>query len=117
MAFVAQQLKGRRKAKEKLPTWHANTDVVFPASISLEQCTSELVAAYKADLFSGERAADLTGGFGVDSAFLAKRFRSLDYVERNPELAAIVAWNARIFGLSDQLAVHSGDFVKRASML
>ena len=101
MAWVAQQVKGRKKAKEKIPTWYSTEDVIYPPSISMEQCSSELTATYKAELCSGNVLLDLTGGFGVDTAFMSKNFAAVNYVERNAELASVVSYNFRKLAVSN----------------
>lgn len=90
---LAQQIRARQKAKSKLPTWASNLDLVFPPNLSVEQSSSELTAAYKAQLLQGQTLVDLTGGFGVDSFFFAQQFTHVFYVEQQPELAEIVAYN------------------------
>lgn len=110
-AWVAQQIKGRQKVKEKLPLWYANESIVFPPSISLEQCTSEVVARYKHALYSGTNAVDLTGGFGVDSYFLSKSFDRVTYIERNGELAEIAAANFATLGVQRKVATVSADSI------
>ncbi len=110
MAFVAQQIAGRGKARRKLPSWFSNADVVYPPGLSLEQCTSEIVARYRAGLLGRFRLdIDLTGGFGVDSRFLAERCERFIYCERNADLAAIAAENFRAFGLGDRVETVVGD--------
>lgn len=109
IAFIAQQVKGRAQVEKKLPTWHANEDIVFPSSLSLEQCTSEQVARFKSLLADGGSGIDITGGFGVDSFFLAQRLDRMTYVERNAELAAIAEANFKTFGAGDVVSSFSGD--------
>lgn len=110
MPFIAQQVKGRARSRSKLPSWHANEDVVFPKSLALEQCTSEAVARFRASLLGGGGAAfDLTGGYGVDARFLAETFERYWYCERDEALAEIAAENFKVFGLSDTVAVTRGD--------
>ena len=48
--FMLQQVDGRERTKEKLPTFANITDWWYPARLSCEQCSSELTARYKADL-------------------------------------------------------------------
>ena len=111
-AFVAQQLKGREKARRKLPSWHGNPEVVYGSGLSLEQCSSEAVARFRAGLVEGfARGMDLTGGFGVDSRFLAEKGERLLYCERDAGLAAVAEHNFRVFGLGDRVAVEVGDGV------
>ncbi|MDR0660704.1 MAG: class I SAM-dependent methyltransferase [Prevotellaceae bacterium] len=93
MAWVAQQVKGRKKAKEKIPSWYENGAIAYPISISMEQCSSEATAKYKADICSGSTLVDLTGGLGVDTAFMSKNFTDVTYVERNEELVALAWYN------------------------
>ena len=71
---ILDQIQSRQKAKKKLPTWHSSKCLLFPPAISMEQCSSESTAKYKASLVNGERMIDLTGGFGIDVSFLSKSF-------------------------------------------
>lgn len=113
MAFIAQQVKGRRRVERKLPSWSENRDVVFPKSLPLEQCSSERVARYRSSLVGpGENAMDLTGGFGVDARFLMERFQRYLFFERDAELAAIAQWNFKVFGLDSRVEVVASDGVE-----
>ena len=50
MPFALDQIRGRKMARAKLPRW-ANIDgIIYPPHISMEQCSSESTALYKADL-------------------------------------------------------------------
>ena len=98
--FLARQEEGRKIVATKLPSWAENMSILFPAKISLEQCSSEATATYKAGLVSGESLVDLTGGFGVDCSFLSKNFSSIDYVEQNEELCQIAEHNFKALGLN-----------------
>ncbi len=100
MVWVAQQIKGRKKAKEKIPSWYENEEVVYPPAISMEQCSSEATARYKAGLCLGNSLLDLTGGLGVDTAFMSQKFAHTIYIERNTELAVIAFYNFKQLGLS-----------------
>ncbi len=98
--FLARQTEGRKAMATKLPSWAENMSILFPVKISLEQCSSEVTALYKASLVSGESMVDLTGGFGVDCSFLSKKFSKVDYVEQNTELCEIAEHNFRVLGLN-----------------
>lgn len=98
--FLARQEEGRKIVASKLPSWAENMSILFPAKISLEQCSSEATATYKASLVRGESLVDLTGGFGVDCSFLSKNFSSVDYVEQNEELCQIAEHNFKTLGLN-----------------
>lgn len=90
---VVDQIVGRRKAKTKIPVFYLTKGIIYPPGINLEQCSSEATALFKSDLLKGEICADLTGGFGVDSFFLSKKFEIVHYVERNENLFEIVKHN------------------------
>ena len=98
--FLARQTEGRKAMASKLPSWAENMSILFPVKISLEQCSSQATALYKASLVSGESMVDLTGGFGVDCSFLSKNFSKVDYVEQNTELCEIAEHNFRVLGLN-----------------
>ena len=98
--FLARQIEGRKIVATKLPSWAENMSILFPVKISLEQCSSETTALYKASLVSGESLVDLTGGFGVDCSFLSRNFTSVDYVEQNEELCKIAEHNFAALGLN-----------------
>lgn len=93
MRVAATQIEGRRIAATKLPTWAAVEDIIYPVRLSMEQCSSEATARYKASLVEGEHLADLTGGFGIDCSYMAERFAHTTYIERNEELCRIAAHN------------------------
>ncbi len=98
--FIARQTEGRKIIANKLPSWAENMSILFPVKISLEQCSSEATAIYKAGLVGGESLVDLTGGFGVDCSFLSRNFTSVDYVEQNEELCQIAEHNFAALGLN-----------------
>ena len=98
--FALYQIAGRQKSRTKLPSWAEVDALIFPPSVSMEQCSSEATASYKSSLVSGESLVDLTGGFGVDFSFLASRFSSAVYVERQEHLCHIAEHNFKVLGLS-----------------
>ena len=91
--WFLQQVEGKERTAEKLPTFASIPDWWYPVRLSCEQCSSELAARYKASLVSGEKMADLTGGYGVDTYFLSENFTHTDYVEQNAELCRIATHN------------------------
>lgn len=100
------QIAGRQAAADKIPAWHATEGIVYPRHLSLEQCSSELTARYKASLAKGETLTDLTGGFGIDCAFLSAGFRQATYVERQEELCEIASHNFPLLGLNHITVCH-----------
>jgi PG_1098 ferredoxin-like domain/THUMP domain-like len=95
---IIEQIGARKKGIKKLPLWYKTGGILFPLAISVEQSSSEVTARYKAGLFSGKLALDLTGGFGVDSFYLAGNFEQINYVEENKELAEIARHNFNCLG-------------------
>ena len=79
--WILNQIQAKQKAEKKLPTWFNSTDVIFPSTLSVEQTSSESLAAYKASLLSGKTLIDLTGGFGVDAFYFAKQFEKVTHCE------------------------------------
>ncbi len=98
-SFALQQIQGRQKAKEKLPHLYGNPDILFPTTVSMEQCSSEATARYKATIAHGGTFADLSGGFGVDTITLAKVFDRGYYVEPSEELCALFEHNILTLGI------------------
>lgn len=99
MPFVINQIAGWQTARHKIPSWHATEGIIYPPHISLEQCSSELTARHKATLMKGDALADLTGGFGIDCAFLADGFKHVTLIERQKSLCDIAAHNFAVLGL------------------
>ena len=93
MRVAATQIEGRKIAKSKLPAWASVQGIIYPVRLSMEQCSSEITAQYKASIVRGVRLADLTGGFGIDCSYMSERFAHTTYVERNEELCAIASHN------------------------
>lgn len=90
---AVQQISARQKAAKKLPDWSSNPELIFPASISLEQSSSEDTAKFKAVDLQGETMIDLTGGFGVDFFYQSQHFQKGVYCERQAELFQISKHN------------------------
>ena len=100
LGFALQQIDGRRRAQEKLPSWAAVEGIVWPPHLSMEQCSSEQTARYKAEVAgSGGVFVDLTAGFGVDAAFISQGFQKAVAVELQAELCAISSENFKLLGL------------------
>ena len=157
LPFALDQIRGRQIARRKLTTWASIDGILYPPHLSMEQCSSEQTARYKAFIIerlvtnslptgatgvfraatdvaaapqrganphSRRRATwggaslftDLTGGFGVDFAFMAQAFHaSLStqspaksfYVERNPQLCDLAQHNFPLLGLHNTEVVCS----------
>lgn len=99
---LAVQIDGLQRSQHKIPSWHNGTGLYFPKKLSLEQCSSELTAFYKAHFLSANiKIADLTAGFGVDSFAFAQFAASVTACEIDVELAEITSHNAHQFGIDN----------------
>ena len=111
LQYALEQIAGRQKARTKLPSWAAIDGIVYPPHLSMEQCSSEVTARYKASIAGkGALFVDLTAGFGVDMAFISQGFQKAVHVERQPQLCAISSENFRLLGLN-HIEVVCGDGV------
>ena len=108
LTFALEQIAGRQTARRKLPAWASTEGIVYPPHLSMEQCSSEQTARYKACLAGqGRLIVDLTGGFGVDFSFMAQGFKKAVYVERQQSLCEIARGNFQLLGLSQAEVVCS----------
>lgn len=120
--WMLQQVEGRQRTHDKLPTFAQIEDWWYPVRLSCEQCSSEATARYKAAIIRqlGEKQdilIDLTGGYGVDTYFLSEQTTQAHYVERNEELCRIAQHNFLI--ANKPIHVHNTsaeDFLAQYSM-
>ena len=126
MPFALDQIRGRKMARVKLPRWASIDGIIYPPHISMEQCSSEQTALYKAELAArllglpvpsseNEKESefvDLTGGFGVDFSYIASRLgvKSI-YVERQAHLCEAATKNFGQLGLKNAV-VKNGDGIE-----
>ena len=96
VSLALRQIEARQLLRKKVPSWSENEDLVFPAHLSIEQCSSEASAKYKATLLQGQTFADLTGGLGIDTYFISQHFEQADYVERQTELCDLARRNFEV---------------------
>lgn len=113
LPWALNQIQGWQTARHKLPSWAAIDGIVYPPHLSMEQCSSEQTALYKCEIVNRlpercrETLIDLTGGFGVDFAFMAKCCRRAVYVERQEHLCETARHNFDLLGLSHASVVHA----------
>jgi 16S rRNA G966 N2-methylase RsmD len=105
---ILNQVESKTKAKNKLPLWFSTNNIIYPSKISVEQTSSEKTAFYKAEIVSGESLIDLTGGFGVDDFYFAKRIKTVSHCEINPDLSEIVKHNFEQLKI-ENINCHAGD--------
>ena len=113
LSAALTQIAGLQTLRAKVPAWASTEGILCPARLSLEQCSSEATARYKARLVAAydgprHRLADLTGGLGIDCSFLAPLFDEADYVERQASLCQLAAHNLPLLGLK-HVRVHCAD--------
>ena len=108
---VLNQIEAKKKSKQKLPSWFAAENIIYPFKISIEQTSSEITAAYKSRIVSGKNLIDLSGGFGVDDYYFAKKVENLIHCEINSELSNIVKHNFEKLKVKN-IVCYSGDSVE-----
>ena len=103
MQYALTQISGWQAARLKVPLWAATEGIVYPKHLSLEQCTSQYIAQYKASfieslLSSGFKMADITGGMGVDCFFISRSASQVYYNEMSTELCDCARANFKALG-------------------
>ena len=103
MQYALTQISGWQAARLKVPLWAATEGIVYPKHLSLEQCTSQYIAQYKASfieglLGSGFKMADITGGMGVDCFFISRSASQVYYNEMSAELCDCARANFKALG-------------------
>ncbi len=103
--FCLQQIDGRQRTKDKLPSFAQMEGWQYPPRLNLEQCSSERTARFKAQVLGDIRKQqseilliDGTGGYGVDTFFMSEQAQETHYFEQNSELAVIAEQNFRLAG-------------------
>jgi len=90
---LIEQIEAKKRCQKKLPTWFQTPNIYYPNKLNIEQTSSETTAVYKAKIIRGESIVDLTGGFGIDSYYFSKQFKTVIHCEINPKLSKIVKHN------------------------
>ena len=93
---IVEQIEAKKRCEKKLPTWFQQQNIYYPNKLNIEQTSSEVTAAYKSQLITGETLIDLTGGFGVDAYYFSKKFEKVSHCELNPQLSEIVSHNLEV---------------------
>lgn len=99
---LAEQVDSKKRCEHKLPLWFQTPGIYYPPKLAIEQASSELAAFYKSNLISGNDIIDLTGGFGVDTCFFAKKAKNVTHCEQNAELSEISEYNSEVLGVKIQ---------------
>ena len=111
---LVTQIQSKQKAKAKIPEWYATENIIFPVPLSMEQCSSEATAKFKAQLFSGKRFIDMTGGAGIDCHYIAKNFEEGVYIEQNEDLFNTTKYNFNLLANNhiDCINIDSLEYIK-----
>ena len=110
--WALDQIQGWQTARRKLPSWAAIDGIIYPPHLSMEQCSSEQTAIYKCGIMEQLPLAcprtlvDLTGGFGVDFAFMARCCDHAIYVEQQERLCETAQHNFDRLGLKHIRIIH-----------
>lgn len=121
LPLAITQIDGRQRAQKKLPTLAATDGIIYPPHISMEQCSSEATALYKAELAKrlkeeasdkgsiyGNTLVDLTGGFGIDFIYMSRSFSEATYIEQQENLCTIAQENFDLLKM-DNARIINGD--------
>ncbi len=112
LPWALDQIQGWQTARRKLPSWAAIDGIVYPPHLSMEQCSSQQAALYKCGIVKQlpqachETLIDLTGGFGVDFAFMARCCDHATYVEQQEHLCETANHNFELLGLNHVSIIH-----------
>ena len=113
LPWALDQIQGWQTARHKLPSWAATDGIIYPPHLSMEQCSSEATAIYKCGVVERLPQScrgtliDLTGGFGVDFAFMARCFDHACYIERQEHLCETAKHNFEQLGLSQARVINA----------
>lgn len=105
--FVIEQIAARQIAHKKVPAWYENKSIIYPGHLSMEQCSSQATALFKAALCSGHLLIDITGGLGIDFSFMSQHVEHAIYVEQNEKLIDIARHNFKALDLSNTEIKHT----------
>jgi hypothetical protein len=109
------QIKARRKMKDKLPEWYKDERLIFPSTLAVEQCSSEITAGYKQRLvLCNDVLCDLTGGLGVDAYYLSQKVQHVTIIEKNKACCDAVRANFNTLGVTNVHIINGDaiDFLK-----
>jgi hypothetical protein len=105
---LVEQIISKKKCEKKLPTWFHSENIYYPNKLNIEQTSSEITAKYKSELVAGNSIIDITGGFGVDCFYFAKRCAKVVHCELNKQLSQIVSHNFAVL-IAENITTFQGD--------
>ncbi len=98
MPFAVEQIEARRRLRNKLPEWYAESDLIMGGRIPAEQCSSEYTARFKRKVMleDARSLCDMTGGMGVDFWYMSRNLDFAIYTERQSHLCDAARHNFEI---------------------
>ncbi len=109
--WLVNQFYALKAAKQKIPGWWENLEIIYPDKLSVEQATSEWIARWKAGLIPEDckLVIDGTAGLGLDSYFLGSKSEKLIAFELQNDKAKLLEFNLEKLGLQN-FEVFTNDF-------
>lgn len=116
--FLIEQIAIRQKISKKLPFLTNNFEFLFPSKLSYEQSSSEISAKYKSEVVDYQNSADLTGGLGIDTYFIANKSLNHYYIEQNEVLCKLFEHNSKALKLENVTILNetAEDFIKKTDV-
>jgi hypothetical protein len=102
--FAVEQIEARRRLRNKLPEWYAESDLVMGGRIPAEQCSSESTARFKRTVMlpDARSLCDMTGGMGVDFWYMSRKLERAIYTECQPHLCAAARHNFQVLSAKEE---------------
>lgn len=81
--------------------------IAYPTDVSIEQCSSEILAKFHANLFAGcDAVVDLTCGLGIDSFYIAQQAKSVVSIDAAEIVTSAVKHNMHKLGINNVSVVN-----------
>lgn len=94
MDMAITQIECRKRIKKKLPEISKLDGFLYPSVLSTEQCTSEVIAKFHANIIGKIKCVlDMTGGLCIDDFYIARNADSVISLEYNKLTTEISRYN------------------------
>lgn len=116
--FAIMQIECRRKSAKKLAQTLQSRHFVFPTSLSAEQCTSDALANFHAQLIdNGVSILDMTAGLGIDAFHLARKAKHVTAIDLNTDVVKALTTNAKALNINNVTAINadSVEYIKNTN--
>lgn len=106
--FAIMQIECRRKTAKKLAHTLKTRHFIFPTMLSAEQCTSDALAEYHAQLINnGNTLLDMTAGLGIDAFHFAHKAKQITAIDLNSDVAKTLSINAKALNITNFIAINA----------